>query len=1094
MLRQSALQLIVGLAVSALAGTAVARQPIQLASEPSLSPDGRALAFSWRGEIWTVPSEGGIARQLTTNAAADREPVFSPEGSQLAFTSDRSGSRQVYVMSTEGGPPEQLTYHTSGYKLHDWFPDGLSLLVSGSRDHFWKDEERLLRIRRDQRAAEQVCFDDYGTDGCVSPDGKRLLFTREGAQWWRKGYRGSQASQIWMYDLDSRQFSQILTNDYGCLWPMWKPDGKGLYYVCGEGGTFNLFEHELESKQNRQITRFEDDGVVFPHISRDGSTIVFRQLADLYRLRLESEATPRKIEIYEAGDQVAEPIQRRVLSQATAVTFSPDGLEVAFIAGGDLWVMDTELREPRQVTRTPEEEREPLFSPSGSSIWFVSDAGGQSDLWRATRGDAKRFWWQNAEFKLERATQDAEVESRLKWSPVGDRLAFVKGLGDLWTIGRQAQDPQRVLPSWDAPQYDWSPDGKWLVYARQDTDFNQDIWIAPLDGSREPFNLSRHPDNEYEPAWSPDGRVIAFTGRRVESEIDIYFVWLRAEDDEKDSRDRRLEKALEKMVKARRRPAPQSGAAPGGNPAPSGATASASASAASTAVRKPPEVVIDWEDIHERIRRVSIPNSIETSLVWSPDSKKLAFTATVDGKRSMYYIEPAEDLKPKPLGTQVGSHARWIAPGDQIVWLVAGIPSSLTAAGKATEYRFLTPQEVDVQARNKAALDLCWRIMRDRWYDERLGNKNWDQIRRKYLDMAAAAVDETALATVIHLMLGELNGSHLGFSMRPSQPASSTWKIETPHLGLRFDPAYKGPGLQVRDVIPGGPASEKSNRIEPGEIVLAIDGRTIDPALDLCEVLNGPLARDIRLTIRNAKGEDREVMLRPIAYSAARELLYEKWLRDNRAAVDKASGGKLGYLHVRGMNATSFHRFEAELYSVGFGKEGLVIDVRENGGGSTTDHLLTALTQPMHAITVPRGGGPGYPQDRKVYATWNKPIVVLCNQSSFSNAEIFSHAIKTLGRGPLVGVPTAGGVVSTGAAPIMDLGVLRLPTRGWYVLGSGEDMELHGAVPDHIVWPQPGELPAGKDVQLEKAVEVLLADVEKWSQRPQPKLRKATER
>jgi tricorn protease len=148
----------------------------------------------------------------------------------------------------------------------------------------------------------------------------------------------------------------------------------------------------------------------------------------------------------------------------------------------------------------------------------------------------------------------------------------------------------------------------------------------------------------------------------------------------------------------------------------------------------------------------------------------------------------------------------------------------------------------------------------------------------------------------------------------------------------------------------------------------------------------------------------------------------------------------------------------------------------------------------MHAITVPRGGGPGYPQDRKVYATWNKPIVVLCNQSSFSNAEIFSHAIKTLGRGPLVGVPTAGGVVSTGAAPIMDLGVLRLPTRGWYVLGSGEDMELHGAVPDHIVWPQPGELPAGKDVQLEKAVEVLLADVEKWSQRPQPKLRKATER
>ena len=194
------------------------------------------------------------------------------------------------------------------------------------------------------------------------------------------------------------------------------------------------------------------------------------------------------------------------------------------------------------------------------------------------------------------------------------------------------------------------------------------------------------------------------------------------------------------------------------------------------------------------------------------------------------------------------------------------------------------------------------------------------------------------------------------------------------------------------------------------------------------------------------------------------------------------------------MNQSSFHKFEEELYAAGAGKSGLVIDVRNNGGGSTTDHLLTALTQPVHAITVPRGGGPGYPQDRKVYATWKKPIVVLCNQNSFSNAEIFSHAIKTLGRGQLVGVPTAGGVISTGAAAIMDVGTLRLPGRGWYVLGTGEDMELNGAVPHHVVWPQPGELPAGKDVQIEKAVEVLLADVKTWASRPQPKLRKATER
>src|SRR3954469_20061627 len=206
-------------------------------------------------------------------------------------------------------------------------------------------------------------------------------------------------------------------------------------------------------------------------------------------------------------------------------------------------------------------------------------------------------------------------------------------------------------------------------------------------------------------------------------------------------------------------------------------------------------------------------------------------------------------------------------------------------------------------------------------------------------------------------------------------------------------------------------------------------------------------------------------------------MLYEKWVEDNRKKVEQASNGTLGYLHIQGMNFVSFYKFEEELYSAGVGKDGLIIDVRHNGGGSTTDHLLTVLTAPAHAITVPRGGGPGYPHDRRVYATWSKPIVVLCNQNSFSNAEIFSHAIKTLKRGQLVGTPTAGGVISTGATSIMDVGMLRLPTRGWFLPDTGEDMELNGAMPDQVVWPDPADFARGGDAQLVKAVEVLQADV-----------------
>jgi len=268
----------------------------------------------------------------------------------------------------------------------------------------------------------------------------------------------------------------------------------------------------------------------------------------------------------------------------------------------------------------------------------------------------------------------------------------------------------------------------------------------------------------------------------------------------------------------------------------------------------------------------------------------------------------------------------------------------------------------------------------------------------------------------------------------------------------------------------------------------------VDPGMDLTEVLNGPLDRDIHLSVQSAEDERREVVLRPISYGATWNLLYEKWIRDNRKKVEETSDGTLGYVHIRGMNWPSFQKLERELYAEGAGRQGLVIDVRNNGGGFTTDYLLTILCQPVHAITVPRGGGTGYPEDRRVYATWSKPIIVLCNQNSFSNAEIFSHAIKTLKRGKLVGVPTAGGVISTGGAQVMDVGYLRLPVRGWFVLGTGEDMELNGAVPDYIVWNEPGEMPSGKDAQLDKAIEVLLDDVKAWKARPMPQLRKAAER
>ena len=512
-----------------------------------------------------------------------------------------------------------------------------------------------------------------------------------------------------------------------------------------------------------------------------------------------------------------------------------------------------------------------------------------------------------------------------------------------------------------------------------------------------------------------------------------------------------------------------------------------------------PKVFIDFDHIADRIHQVPIPDLTAGRLWWSPDSTKLAFTSGPPGKTGVYTIAPPDDLVPKLVSTHVGESARWLAQDNRMVWLTSGIPGSLTPGKEEILYKFSVPQEVDLARKYAAAFDICWRAMRDHFYDPRMNNRNWDAIRKKYVPMAQMAANAEELAIVVELMLGELNSSHQGFYVTEKQassaePAEHPWVETTAHLGLRFDPTYQGPGLKVHDVIVGSPADHVKTKVLPGEIVLSINGKPVQPGLDLTQFLNGPPQRTMLLRVHNDKGVDRNIQLRSITYTKARSLLSDQWTQESEQKVSVASNNKLGYLYIHSMDMPSFYQFEHDLYHVGVHKDGLIIDVRNNGGGFTTDRLLTALTQPVHAITVTRGGEPGYPQDRKVYATWNKPIVVLCNQNSFSDAEIFAHAVKTLHRGFVVGVPTAGGVLGTNTQQIMDIGQLRVPYRGWFLLDDGQDFELNGAVPDYIVWPTPGDMCQGKDEQLATAIKVLQSEVEKWSHRARPTLHWASER
>lgn len=1087
--------------------------PMRLVEGPCLSPDGTRLAFAWRGDLWLAPSTGGSATRLTAHPASDRHPRFSPDGRRLAFTSNRSGADQAWLLDLAGGEPQQVTTHSEGAQVQGWFPDGQHLLVLGRRDHDHARPERLLRVAAQPGAREELLFDDWGYDAAVSPDGTRLAFVRQGTGWSRKGYRGSQAAQVWVHELGSERFTRLSQGPHEERWPSWTPDGKGLRVASGEDGTRNLVLVDLARGSRACLTSFVDDGVVAPTSSADGKVLVFRVLFDLWRLEPGSGTPPQRLDLRWEGEPVGEDTRRDELGKAQDVAFSADGREVAFTSGGDVWVMDTELREPRRITDTPEEEREPCFAPDFQSLVFVSDAGGRTDLWRATRKDASRWWWQNEAFALERLTDDPQAESTPTFTADGEMLVYGRGPGDLWRKPAAGGDATRLVTGFDVPWFDLSPDGRWVAYVQADDDFNHEVWLLPLDGSRAPFNLSLHPDNEAWPAWSPDGRLLAFVGRRWDRESDICYVWLRKEDDEKDARERKLEKALEKMKGRKpagkdpaKEPAKDPAKEPGKEPAASEAPKAAEPAAGGKEPAKPPAeggeakkkalpaVTIDFEGLADRIRRISVPDTEESFLLWSPDSKRLAFRATVKGQSALHTVEIPDELAPKVLTSALLDEPRWLKEGDQLVGLVDGVPTTVAAGGgKVTALPFRARRVLDVGRFQQALFERAWLVMRDTWYDARLNHRDLDALRAKYAPVAGATRTAGELDALVDLFLGELNGSHLGFSLNAPSWSLPGWRDLTGHLGARLLPADGQPGRVVRDVVRGTPAWEQATRLEPGERILALDGRMLEPATDVDALLTGEPEREVEVRVQGKDGKERTVRLRPVPLGVVRAGLYEEALEAARTRVEQLGKGRLGYLHVRAMNQSSFERFEEDLYKVGHGKQGLVIDVRGNGGGFTADYLLTCLTQPRHAFTVPRGGGPGYPQDRMIFAPWNKPVVVLIDQDSFSNAEIFAHAMRTLGRARLVGVPTAGGVISTGATSLMGAATLRLPFRGWF-LPDGEDLERNGCRPDVELWPQPTELPRGIDRQLDKAVELLDEDVRAWLARPQPAPRYASER
>ncbi len=1032
-----------------------AQTPVKFARFPAPSPDGKQLAFSWQGDIWVVPIEGGLARRLTVHSAYDFAPIWSPDGTKIAFTSDRHGNDDVFVLDLITGEIRRLTWFSGRDRAVGWLPDSSGVIFESRRDWEPYGAEFVAYVAPLSGGTPYRLHDVEGIPVALAPDGKRIAFVRRDSAWWRKGYKGSAQGDLWLGTLGTKQFTRLTNTDTPDTFPLWSADGRTLYFVSERDGTFNLYAMDVATKRTRQLTTFKGDGVRFPQIDAQGTVITFEQGMDVWKLDLRTgKYEPIHIEVPAMDSRTPTEVIRTFSANVSDYAIAPEGKEVAFVVRGEVFV--TRFPEggnpTTNLTKTVEPEEGIAWSKDGKWVLFAGERDGQTDLFRLTSDDPGEPRLRRAtRHKIEQLTQTPESETRPTPSPDGKWLAFVRGQGNLVIMDLETREERVLIESWTLGNLVWSPDSKWIAYDQNDENYNSDIWIVSIEGGK-PVNITRHPRNDYAPSWSADGRAIAFLSERDTDVVNVFHLYLRKEDFERTKADREDEEDHK-------------------HDAPKKADEKKEES------KEPPAVTIDFEDIHLRIRAVTRFTSSVREAVISPDGEQIAFVSAHQGQPDLYLIKAdGSDERRLTTGGLSPSNLQFSKDGKMLYFISRGRIQRVATTGG-------TPQATNTEVRitiNEPAerlylFDAVWRTLNETFYDPNFHGVDWQAMRMKYRPYVPFAQSDRDLTAVVMMMLGELKSSHVSFSKGGGE--SPAQRSETGMLGVVFGNQREGEGLLIERVLPNTPASRKDVNLQPGERILAVNGKPITPITNIWQLLDNMVGERVELRVRQPDGNERTVFLRPISITEFNNARYQDWVAQKRRYVEEKSGGKLGYVHIQAMGEQSLREFERDLYAVAYGKQGLIIDVRFNGGGRTADYLFGILHVPRHAYTVGRNGKPGYPIDRLPLVPWHNPTAVLCNERSFSNAEIFAHGVKTLKRGPLVGMPTAGGVISTGSRTLMDGSRVSTPGRGWYTIDKHLNLEGNGAQPDYLVEDQPEDLMEGRDRQLDKAIEVLMRQV-----------------
>ena len=1029
--------------------SAPTQEPVVGARMPALSPDGKDLAFVYRGDIWIAPVKGGRATPLTSHIETDAFPLFSPDGKWIAFASKRNGNWDIFAIPAAGGAARQLTYASGSEIPFGWSPDGKELLFSSRRD---TANYTLYALDVKTLRSEVLC-EDYAPINYpnYSPDGKSVVYGRYGFHWTRPRYHGSAAAQVWLLDVSSSSKTRHpLTSDgFQHLWTRFLPDNKHLLtvtvgeltpsvstidraiprFVDNPKRTPNLWIFDLEGK-GKQLTTFTGGAVRYPSVGAKSGDIAFEYGSDLWLLK-ESRSKAAKIKLVVAADEKQTTRRREKLtSGVTEAEPSPDGKKFAFGLRGDIWTVVIDKPKgvagrgsefARRLTDWVGDDSDFSWSPDGKKLFFTSDREFNTRLYEM---DVESL-------KVQPLWDRDEDVTGVRVSPDGKQLGFwVSGTeGGLYVWTLSTGESRRIVkvpgPQWrgiGGGDFAWSPDLKWIAYSNRGESRAWNIWIVPAKGG-EPVNVTHLYAHHGQPTWSPDGKYLFFQSDRDGE--GLYALPLIGEPIRTTDTDFKFEKPTNSVT-----------------------------------------VTIDFENISRRIRKVT--------------SQTPQADLTVTGEGLILFVSegdiwsvPYDGKETKRLTTGGGkSSLRVGKDGKKAFYIQNGEIYTMNIESKGSEkVSFTAEWERDVRAERRAAFMQFWRSYHRGFYDPNFHGRDWVAIRNKIEPMLDAVETNEEFASLLQMMVGELECSHSEVTPAPNGTSSPV----TPQLGFTFDYAYAGPGIRVAKVPAGAPGWYAKTKINEGDYILAINGKDVSLDENLYQFINDKQDREFEFLVNSKpeKQDARAVRYKVLTQDEWTDLNYRNRIDRLRSYVEEKSGNKIGYLHISAMGYNNQTQFEREAYEYMVGKEAMVIDVRFNSGGNIADTLIEWLDRKPHGYVRPRDTRP----EPTPYHAWDKKIVVIMNEHSYSNAEIFPDAMRARGLAKLVGMPTPGYVIWTDALKLVDGTSARMPQSGAFRL-DGTNEENIGEQPDVQVPMSPDDWLAERDPQLEKAIDLLIGQAE----------------